>query len=433
MNENIFHLKKDGALLFLIVFIHVVCWFAMKPVFPHGDPLVYFVNAKRILEHEYFLSQSVQSHRYGVFIPQSVLIWLFGESPYIINLWTLICSIFTILLAYFFTLKFINRIVAAIAGLLLSVNLIQVIYSSTVFPDIVVSLFALCCIYFIYKGRQEKPFWLKNSFLFILSFAFGFSAKESIILVLPFMAFIFWIDWKRNNFFNFQKSISVLLILFTAFIFVSSKILTGDFLFFYKSYSNYTVFMPLINLGDLLKHISYQPLLWFNSQLGYIFLLVFSMPAIINGITKKDKFQSLESFISLYGLILFLSLWGGSISILNFGYIPLVDRRWMLLIAPLCILSAITIHGIIQNAISRKAAYFLIGVFILLGIFNAIEFTIIRGALFFAFAVMLMLQEMAGRKIVNSKWIRVGIMLLPFFILAIQFLRTNSNYVVPVN
>src|SRR5258706_7156482 len=127
MNENKFLFKKDGNLLFLIISIHVVCWFVMKPIFPQGDPLVYFINAKRILTHEYYFSTSVQSHRYGVFIPQAVLIKLFGESPYIINLWTLLCSLSSLSLIYFFVIKYINRSVAFIAGLLLSVNLIQII------------------------------------------------------------------------------------------------------------------------------------------------------------------------------------------------------------------------------------------------------------------------------------------------------------------
>jgi|GEM_PF-3325067 len=433
MSGNKFELNKDGALLFIIIGIHVVCWFAMKPILPQSDPLVYFVNAKRILTHEYFFSHSVQSHRYGVFIPQAVLMWLFGEGPYVINLWPLICSISTIAITYIFLQKFLDRDIAVVAGLLLCVNLIQIIYSSVVFPDMIVSLFVLCCIYFMYKGRIEKDAWLKNSILFILCFAFGFSAKESIAVILPFTVFIFWKDQRENNFFNFQKSVSMLLILFAAFILTVSKIVTGDFLFFYRSYSHYTLFVPFEGCADFLKHVSYLPLFWFNSQPGYIFLFIFSVPAFIDGIKRKDKFMTPESFISLYTVVLLISLWCGSISILNFGYIPLVDRRWMTLIAPLSFLSAITIHGIIQNTISRKAVYFLTGAFILLAILNSIEFTIIRGAMFFAFAGMLMLQEMTGRKIANRNWIRVGILLLPFFILAIRFLRNNSNYVVPVN
>ncbi|HKR06737.1 MAG TPA: glycosyltransferase family 39 protein [Bacteroidia bacterium] len=433
MDENKFLFKKDGTLLFLIISIHVACWFILKPIFPQGDPLVYFVNAKRILDHEYFFSYSVQSHRYGVFIPQTVFIGLFGESPYIINLWMLVCSLLMLSLMYFFALKYINRMVAVIAGLLLAVNLIQIIYSSVVFPDIIVSFFALCCVYFIYIGRQDENKWLKNSLFFILSFAFGFSAKESIVVIIPFIGFILWKDWRRNNFPAFQKSICVLLVLFILFVFAVSKTLTDDFMFFYNSYGHYTVFVPFTGVEDFLKHISYKPLLWFNSQLGYIFLFIFSIPAFADGIVKKDKFTSLESFISLYVIILLLSLWCGSISIFNFGYIPMVDRRWMTLIAPLCILSAITIHKIIQNTASQKNLYLLIAAFLLFGIINWIEFTIIRGALFFGFAVMLALQEMAKKKIENNYLIRAGLLLLPFFILAIQFLRTNSNYIVPAN
>ena len=433
MDGNKFQLNKDGTLLFFIISIHIVCWFAMKPIFPQGDPLVYFINAKRILDHEYFFSYSVQSHRYGVFIPQAIFIKLFGESPYIINLWALLCSLSTLSLIYIFVLKYINRSVALVTGLLLSVNLVQIIYSTVVFPDIIESLFALCCVYFIYMGRKEKQMWEKNSLLFILCFGLGFTAKESIILILPFVAFIFWKDWKEEKFPAFQKSVSVLLILFALFLFTVSKIIINDWMFFYSSFTHYNLYIPLNGFIDLIKHISYKPLLFFNSQLGYVFLFIFSIPAIIDALINRDKFASIESFISIYFIILLLSLWCGSISLIHFGYVPMVDRRWMVIITPLCILSAITIHGIIQSTISRRTLYFLIGAFLLFGIFNSIEFTIIRGTLFVGFATMLILQETVRKNIENNYWIRVCLILLPFFILAIQFLRTNSNYVVTTN
>ena len=429
MNENKFLFKKDGAFLFVIISIHIICWIAMKPIFPEGDPLVYFVNAERILNHEYFISYSIHSHRYGVFIPQAILIHLFGKSPYIINLWVLLCSLSTLSLVYFFVLRYIARGTAFISGLLLSVNLIQIIYSSIVFSDLIVSLFILLCIYFLHKGRLESQHWLKNSLLFIASFALGFSAKESIVVILPFVGFIFWQDWRKKMISHFQKSASVLLILFAVFVFVLSKILMGDFLFFYDSYSHYTVYLPLNSFGEILKHISYLPLLWFNAQLGYVFIMLFSIPAFVSGIIKKDAFKSVESLISLYTVVLLLTLWCASISLFHFGYIPMVDRRWMILIAPLCILSAITIHGIIRHTISKRSFYFLVVAFILLGVFNAMTFTFIRGALFFAFALMLIVQQILIKKLEKNYLIRVFLIVLPFFILAIQFLRTNSNYV----
>jgi hypothetical protein len=238
-------------------------------------------------------------------------------------------------------------------------------------------------------------------------------------------------DWRNKKFLIFQKSVSTLLILFAAFIFVISKILTGDYLFFYDSYSHYNVFLPLDGFLEILKHITYLPLLWLNSQLGFIFIILFSIPVFVNGIIKKDSFKSVESLISLYSITLLLTLWCASISIFHFGYIPMVDRRWLILIAPLCILSAITINGIVQNAISKRSLYFLITAFLLLGIFNTIQFTFIRGALFFAFALILIVQEIAIKKLEKNYWIKAFLILLPFFILAIQFLRTNSNYVVP--
>ncbi|MEP7167792.1 MAG: glycosyltransferase family 39 protein [Bacteroidota bacterium] len=434
MDENKLQLRKDGTLLFLIISIHIICWFAMKPIFPQSDPLVYFINAKRILNHEYFFSYSIQGHRFGVFVPQAFFMWLFGESPYIINLWVLICSILTIVLVYFFVQKNISTNVAFTAGLLLSVNLIQIIYSVVVFPDNIASFFILICACFIYRGRRDAQGWLKNSLGFILGFALAFTAKESIILIIPFTIFIFWNDWRKKQSLTFQKSTGLLLIAFVFFIFTASKILTGDFIFFYRSFGMYQDFVPFPHITAFIKRFTYEPLLWLNSQVGYIFLVIFCIPSFISGIRKKDNFISTESYVALYFAFLLMELWWGNIS-LNFqlGALTITDRRWMMIIAPLCILSALTIQNILCDQDAKKSLFFLIIAFALLAIFNTIEYSFVRGCLFFAFASMLILQEFLRKKIKDNYWIRIGIILLPFFILAIQFLRTNSNYVVPVN
>src|SRR5437762_3153996 len=134
MTENKFMLNKDGWIIAAILFIHIICWFALKPVPPHSDDLCYVLDAKKILNNEFVITESPKDHRYGVIIPALVLTKLFGDSPYIVSLWSLLCSLSTIFILYLFLLKNSGRQTALFASLLLSINLIQIIYTTVLFP-----------------------------------------------------------------------------------------------------------------------------------------------------------------------------------------------------------------------------------------------------------------------------------------------------------
>lgn len=429
MNSDQLHIKKDGCMLLSLFAVHIACWIVMNPVFPEGDPLCYFLNAKKILTDQYILTNSVQDHRFGVFVPQAFFINLFGESPYIISLWPLLCSLLTILLVYFFLLSAISRRSAIIASLLLSVNMVQVIYSATVFPDIIVSFFSFGCAYFAFRGLQDDSRGIKNSFLFILFFALGFVSKESIVLLIPFVCVCALIHFKQGNRSPFLRNTLLLLGLFGITIFFISKILTGSYFFFLDSFDNYDLFIPLSGFYGLLKRVSYEPLVFLNAQLGYIFLLLFSIPVVLASIRRKHSYISAEGFIALYTIVLLAELWWGSFSVSHYGYVPITDRRWMMLIAPFCILSAIAIQKIAENNMSKNNIFYLLFLLITLGIFNSWAFSVQRGALFLLFAIALWLVHIMNRHSRFSYAMKTGVMVVPFLILILYFLLNNSNYV----
>jgi hypothetical protein len=78
-------------LLSILLIIHIGFWIIRKPPVPGSDDLVYFLNAKSLIAGEYYLHESPKNHRLAVFAPVALLITLFGESPWIVSLWTLIC------------------------------------------------------------------------------------------------------------------------------------------------------------------------------------------------------------------------------------------------------------------------------------------------------------------------------------------------------
>src|ERR1035438_1060344 len=95
-------MKNKSVLIFILLFIHVAFWFILKPAPPFSDDKVYALNAESMAEGNYHLNESPKNHRLMVIAPTALFIKVFGESPFVISLWTLLCSLFTILVLFLF-------------------------------------------------------------------------------------------------------------------------------------------------------------------------------------------------------------------------------------------------------------------------------------------------------------------------------------------
>src|SRR4051812_27530414 len=79
----------------IIVFVPLVCWFLLKPIWPFSDDICYAGRAHEFLSPDFKLTQNEFQNRFGVYVPASFLFRHFGANPYTISLWPLLAGIST--------------------------------------------------------------------------------------------------------------------------------------------------------------------------------------------------------------------------------------------------------------------------------------------------------------------------------------------------
>ncbi len=404
-----------------MLILHASCWYLLKPPAPHSDDLVYVQVAESIADGSYELNESPKNHRFTVILPALFFMKVFGNNPFAISLWSLLCSMATIVALYYF-LHRVNAAIAILSCLLLSLNIIQVIHSTVLFPDIIVSLFIFLVVIMIFEGRNNLSG--KFPFLAALFFLIGFFAKEIMLLLIPFILYMTVADLKKGESKLFWKRfylwmISVFFLLITGF-----YLITGDFLFILHSVENNhnTVFVPELSNSDLLKRLTIEPLVFLFSLPGYVFLILFAL------ISFSAKIPDNLKEWKYYLLILTATFWWATTSVNYWAPVLLYDRMWMPLIVPLCVMSAIALHAFFENQKTGITQIVFTGVFLISGILYAFCNSEKLSLMFFLYALLPVIFKWKKNYFEKNKSLRLLFLLLPYSITLFYFILKNTNH-----
>jgi 4-amino-4-deoxy-L-arabinose transferase-like glycosyltransferase len=410
--------KKPYFLFGLILLLHIGSWILLKPIWPNGpsdDPFQYAWNANQLIHHTFHLNYDPYPNRFGVFVPTSFIFYLFGESPYTTSLWPLIASLLTLCVVFVLLKKVANSTVALFAAFLLATNLQQLAYSLELYPDLIVSFYALAAVVVLYYGREKSDKKILFATLFQLILLAGFMTKETMLLLGPFILLTLITDLFQKNHLLFWKWTIGLSALSILLFFGFYYLMTGDPLFRIRSLTDLVQYRILDEaMSKSITDVNSANLfIWLNHNLAYIFLLVFSIPLFLSSI--KGKWNQLNVYISVYALLMLAQL----IIIFHtpkMGIIYMQDRHWMFLLAPLSILAAYFFSNPDKKHL-RIVLFLLAG----LSICNYIEWGLFRGLLFSLFLV-------AGLVEYYWKQTRSIVWTIPFFILLVYFISANTNY-----
>ena len=141
-----------------------------------SDDLVYYARATLLANGDWTSANYNGALRYGFNLPAAGFIALFGESPFIANLWPLVCSLIEIGAVYAFTNAVMNRRAALFAALLLATAPLHMAVSTRIHADPVVSMFLTVSFVMLYFGLQRN----RSALLFGAGLSIGgiFWAKE---------------------------------------------------------------------------------------------------------------------------------------------------------------------------------------------------------------------------------------------------------------
>ncbi|MBM3434659.1 MAG: phospholipid carrier-dependent glycosyltransferase [Bacteroidetes bacterium] len=218
-------------------------------------------------------------------------------------------------------------------------------YSGKIMLDNYLAFAIILAIYILYRYRYKSD--KVRPGLFALLFAgvllFGFTAKETIVLIIPFLLFVFLSDLAQKNSMKFWGYVLVYGFLILALYFIFIRILTGSFTKRFEaisgnSYLNLCSYDMQSNL-ILLKRIAYE---FFNLTVyqGLFTAFIFIIPVLFRDRIKRFLIMKTPYYFFVSATVI-LILSSNFMSISFTHYIPLcLDPRHYLFLVPVAAIPA---------------------------------------------------------------------------------------------
>lgn len=145
----------------------------------------------------YQATTSAIEFRVGLVFPLAVLFYFFGVSEITAVSFTLACSLLNLVLVVCIGKRLFNFKTGILAGMLLAIFPVDVLYASVVWPDPGFCLFQLVAVWMFLNGLDEGGEHRKYAWFYGSGFAVGIAylSKVSALLILPF--FIYWL-WRER-------------------------------------------------------------------------------------------------------------------------------------------------------------------------------------------------------------------------------------------
>jgi len=187
-------------LLVLTAFALTLRLLAYNGIFGSDDG-TYFDRALDVAAGTWSSANYNGALRYGFNAPAGLFIWLFGATPFVANLWPLLCSLIEVATVCLMATLVLDRRAGLFAGLLLATAPLHVSVATRVHADPVVSMFITLAFVLLWLG------WMRHNkaMLFACGLAIGgiFWAKELVGIVwlafLP-MLWMFRGRWREALF-----------------------------------------------------------------------------------------------------------------------------------------------------------------------------------------------------------------------------------------
>jgi len=292
-----------------------------------GDDKHYLLQAYKFSTGNFAPGENLWSLRIGLVGPTALFFFLFGINEFSAVLFSLLCSIGSIILIYYFGKLLFDKNTGVMSAFLLSFFPLDVIFATHLYPDIPLEFFLSLGVFFFLKGEKtDKKIYYLLSGIFI-----GIAYLQRITALLIVFFFIFYILYKKRFKIN---HLIVAMVVLVIFIFESCiyYFQTGNFFYQYL-----TIISHGINIGyPLTRGTNWiiEPLfiLTTEQELGFFYYFIF--PVTVYLIFKRDK----NIIIPLLWIIpLFLYIFYGPVDLCEYRVL-LRDARY---------LSVITIPGLL--------------------------------------------------------------------------------------
>jgi len=395
--------KKKWFLLGIVLGLSVFFFFWAHSGYNFSDDFKYAKLANDISQDQFVLTRHTFENRLGVTVPTALSYLLFGVNRYSVTLWPFLCSLMAIGCVFVALERYVGVKTAFIASFLLAVNPLQIAYASRLFPDLIMSTWMLFSVVALDWGRRSNSAKQARNYGIACASCFwiAFVAKMGAVWVLPFLTVVAARDVLRRKHLTLWCWIVGtglgLGVLFLATYFY----VTGDPLYRIhgiKEAHNLTQWSFHDRTAmEYFRRLTYMPILGLFERTSYGILFCLSLPGLVVFFRKRaDKSSEIQLWVG-YFLVLFFMIWFGTTSPSSYNPLPVNERFWHPLLAPLAILAGWGVVRAFSGASDGKdfrsgSALLIAGGFLTATgvslISNArVEITLLYGSLFLLFLV----------------------------------------------
>jgi hypothetical protein len=186
----------------ILLALTIVCAFAIRMLYftgmSLGDDALYATQALSLSEMASWPPEPTHWHtRLGLIVPTALCIKALGPRPLAFVLWPLLASTASVLICYLVATEFVGPRTALIAALFQAAFPLEVIYSTHLFPDVVVaflSISSLWCWIRALKSGKAGEFLASGAFI-----AVGYLCRETVVMEAPvYVALWFLVGCPRH-------------------------------------------------------------------------------------------------------------------------------------------------------------------------------------------------------------------------------------------
>ncbi len=359
--------KNKQYFIFFIFVLILIAYHFFAYIGHYGYDDLHYAKLANDFKHGLVNYDDHYSFRTPVIALTSLSYAVFGISDFSSSLPAMLISV-SVLFFVFLLLKDKGNKHLIIGLSLTGLSNFFLLYSDKLMPDMYVVLSVIAVLFFFhryrYKNKTEKE-WL-YALLIALALLFGFMSKGTIVLLLPLLAYFFFVDVFQKKHIKFWVyTVAINLVVFAAY-FLVIWLLTGDVLQRFHAITQNS-YLNLCSYSEqpkiiLLKRIVYEFfLLMINSGMaaGFIFVLAYMLQKkSLNVLKMENEF----SFWITSSLILLLS--SNFMSISFTAYSPMcLDPRHYLFLIPVV---AVPASSVVVEFLEKKSLKIPILVFSLL-------------------------------------------------------------------
>lgn len=160
-----------------------------------SDEVTYTEQALTIAQGHWASSDYIGAVRLGISLPVGFLVWLFGRSEFVANLWSLFCSLGEITLVYLIARRFWGERAAVLGALVLAFTPLHAHYAGRLMADAPLAFFISLSFFALFAGERSgrRVYYLGAG----LAAGFVWWIKSSVALVYVLVFALYLIRERR--------------------------------------------------------------------------------------------------------------------------------------------------------------------------------------------------------------------------------------------